>query len=326
MLTTPQVSIILPTRDRPEQLSAAIQAILGGRFDPFEVLVVDQSRSPATARLVRRVAQVDDRVRFVPDGGAVGSSHARNVGIAASRGELLVFTDDDCVASPYWLEELVSVFGRHPDVGAVSGAVVPGPHDSSAGFIVGYAPRRRERFRGRLAKLCVGGIGANMALRRSVLAAIGGWDEMLGAGAPFDGAADLDLLYRTLAAGYTVMHVPEASVIHHGFRDWAHGGRVIRGRFRGIAAVYAKHIRLGDTVALVLFAQQIWLACANIARSAVHLTLRPVGLGRLWALFAGAAASRKFEIDPRTRCYRPLRSCIPEPSVAARQRVGPRAS
>src|SRR5690349_14566696 len=108
MLTTPQVSIILPTRDRPEQLSAAIQAILGGRFEPFEVLVVDQSRSPATARLVRRIAQVDDRVRFVPDGGAVGSSRARNVGITASRGELLVFTDDDCVASPYWLEELVS--------------------------------------------------------------------------------------------------------------------------------------------------------------------------------------------------------------------------
>ena len=95
--------------------------------------------------------------------------------------------------------------------------MIPAPHDTHAGFIVGYEPKQRERLHGRVAKLHDAGIGANMAFRRRAIDAVGGWDELLGAGSRFDGAGDRDLVYRVLDAGFALLHLPDARVVHHAF-------------------------------------------------------------------------------------------------------------
>src|SRR5262249_40223297 len=141
--------------------------------------------------------------------------------------DIVVFTDDDCEPDAAWLGTLVDAIASDPSAGITFGAVIPGPHDPKDGFIVGFSPRRRARLHGRLAKLRDAGISANVAVRRSALAATGGFDEMLGPGSYFPCAEDFDLTYRVLSQGFVLLHVPEARVLHHGLRDWRSGGTLI---------------------------------------------------------------------------------------------------
>jgi O-antigen biosynthesis protein len=303
MVNPPYASVILPTRDRPDQVAIAIRAILANTFRDIELVVVDQSAADTTTTLVKNIAARDPRLRLVRDA-PLGSSHARNRGIAATEGQLAVFTDDDCVVASDWLAQIVAACRANPGTGAVCGSVLPAQHDPSAGFIVGFVPTTPDRLTGRLAKLRDGGIGANLAIRRQALEHIGGWDELLGAGSPFQGAGDRDLIYRVLAAGYALQHLPEARAVHHGFRNWKSGGPVIRGRFRGIGAAYTKHLRLRDPVALLLLIQALVQASANIVMSMIT-GRRPVGVGRMLALFSGIWGSFAYKVDPRTKRYQP---------------------
>src|SRR5438445_6681082 len=111
MVNSPYVSVVLPTRNRPEQLTIAVKSILANTFAEFEVIVVDQSSDDLTAARVQRLMADHAPVQLVRDHGA-GSSRARNIGIAASKGEILAFTDDDCEATPDWLAELAAEFQR----------------------------------------------------------------------------------------------------------------------------------------------------------------------------------------------------------------------
>jgi len=297
-----EVTVLIPTRDRTDQLNSALESILANSFRDFELLVVAQGDTEHTERLVQRYAEQDNRVRFIHDP-LSGSSHARNVGMRYARGSLIVFTDDDCEVPPGWLLEFVQAFRDDHQLGVAAGAVLPGPHDPSAGFIVGYYPRRRERLRGPRAQLRDAGIGANLAFRRRAIEDAGGWDEVLGAGSgAFEGAGDFDLLYRVIGSGYALLLLPEAQLTHHGFRNWEAGARVIRGRFHGIAGAYTKHLRLGDPVAALVLMKHFSLALANVLSRAISLK-RPLGLGRITALFRGFRASFTYQIDPKTKRY-----------------------
>ncbi len=162
---TPSVTVIVCTRDRPDQLEPALKSVLASGFRDYELVVVDQSQDAATARIVQRFSDVDQRVRLIRDHGK-GLSRARNTGIANSTGELIIFTDDDCQPETQWLSTIVDALCADPGAGIAFGSVIPAPCDPRLGFIVGYAPPRRQRLTSRLDKIRDGGIGANMGLRR----------------------------------------------------------------------------------------------------------------------------------------------------------------
>jgi len=91
---------------------------------PFELIVVDNNSSDATAAVVERFARDDDRVRYVFES-RQGLSHARNAGIDAARASLVAFTDDDVRADPDWVGAIVRAFSTHPDIDMVGGRVLP---------------------------------------------------------------------------------------------------------------------------------------------------------------------------------------------------------
>jgi O-antigen biosynthesis protein len=298
----PRTSVIVCTRDRPDQLDTALRSILASSYDDFELLVVDQSTTDASRGIVERFAQRDQRVRLRPDSGT-GVSRARNIGLAATSGELVVFTDDDCEVGTDWLEAMVRALDEDPEAGIAFGSVVPVECDPKEGFIVGYVPPLRERLTGRLAKLQDGGIGANMAFRRRAIQAVGGFDEMLGPGAYFPSCEDGDVAYRVLASGKALLHVPEARVLHHGFRDWRSGSLLTRRTYIAIAAAYTKYVRLGDRVAILLLLQQVQVAALNVVTCLLRGN-RPLGLRRLFGLAIGIIRSFELGIDRRTASYR----------------------
>jgi len=92
------VSVVIPTRDRPDLLALTLQTVLRQEGVQAEILVVDDGEEPGTAELVRQVG--DSRVRLIRNSDPHGVGRARNMGIAASRGAWIAFLDDDDLWAP----------------------------------------------------------------------------------------------------------------------------------------------------------------------------------------------------------------------------------
>jgi GT2 family glycosyltransferase len=225
---TPLVTVAVCTRDRADDLARCLDALCRLDYPTLDFLVVDNA--PATDAAAA-VAGRYPAVRYVREPRA-GLNWARNRAILECRGELLAFTDDDAVADPAWVTALVAVFAAAPQVMAVTGLVVPfelatpaqRTFEAYGGFGRG-ARRRWFRARpGRPAALEFGGAGAfgtgaNMAYRRELFAAIGGFDPALDVGTVTNGGGDLEMFFRVLKHGHTLVYEPAAVVKHRHRRE-----------------------------------------------------------------------------------------------------------
>ncbi len=172
----PLVSIVIPTRNRPQYLEVALASIASqAHAVGAEVLVVDDAGPSAAAR-----AQTERYgARYEPHERPLGLNVARNTGVGRSRGELVVFVDDDIAARPGWLHALLQAARAHPDVDVFAGAI--------HARLEGPAPRTCGRERPPITTLELGGEdidtryawGSNMAIRRSALQRIGPFEEAL---------------------------------------------------------------------------------------------------------------------------------------------------
>jgi len=117
-----RASVIVPTRNRADRLDACLAALAHQTLpaEQFEIVVVDNGSTDGTAERIKRWAELRPGLRRVEEP-AAGVSRARNAGIAAARGELLAFVDDDAVAEPRWLATLLGAYDRFPRVGAACG-------------------------------------------------------------------------------------------------------------------------------------------------------------------------------------------------------------
>lgn len=121
------VSVVIAARNEARHISACLEAVLAQDYpaEKVEVLVVDDRSQDETAGIVRSLSERDARVRLVEVGdippGVSPKKHAVELGVAHSRGELILTTDADCVPGPSWIRELVALFEQ--DVGVVIGVV-----------------------------------------------------------------------------------------------------------------------------------------------------------------------------------------------------------
>jgi GT2 family glycosyltransferase len=295
------VAVVICTRDRPAELRRAIASVLRSDFPIAEFLVVDQSGGVRTQRMVERFQRLAPALRYIRSQGR-GLSVARNEALRASSATFVVFTDDDCRVRPDWVRQVARALAADGSAGLAFGEVTPAACPPEDGFIVGYHVPRHQTLRGRFAKRLDGGIGANMAVRRSHALAIGGFDEVLGAGAYFPSCEDGDFAYRTLKSGAHIVHVPSAEVVHYGIRDWTSGKRLTRTTYLAVSAAYFKHARCWDAVGLYLVVHEAGRAAREIAKSALGRR-RPLGVGRLAYLGVGIARSFDRKVDRRTGLY-----------------------
>jgi O-antigen biosynthesis protein len=104
----PLVTVVLPVRNRPDQVVAAVQSVLGQTWTGWELLVVDDGSTDDTAARVVGTALGDERVRLVPIP-ASGAAAARNAGLAAARGRYVAFLDSDNSWVPHFLRTMLAV-------------------------------------------------------------------------------------------------------------------------------------------------------------------------------------------------------------------------
>lgn len=291
----PRLLVIVPTRGRPDMLAACVRSVLASDHESFELIVVDQSSE--SAALV-----VDDRLSRLHRQGK-GKSVALNIGIAASRGEILAFTDDDCTVPTDWLSKVESLFDHHPELEMAFGNLTPIEYETSTGYVPGADHRRFRVVRGAGWAHIRGGAGADLAARRSLFEDIGGFDEQIGPGSRFTACEEYDLYYRALAAGAAVALDPDLDVTHWGYRPYADGScrRLQRGYAYGEGAVIAKHLRLGDAHMLGVAAHITGEDLALLGRSLV--TRRLSGIGFLAYRWRGIVAGLFARVDRRTGLF-----------------------
>ncbi|MDH6575134.1 glycosyltransferase [Kitasatospora sp. MAP5-34] len=221
----PTVSVVICTHNRQRMLRQCLDSLLRTGYPYVEVIVVDNApSSDATEELIR--TRYPDQVRYVREPVA-GSSRARNRGLAAARGEICAFADDDVIIDADWVSSLVDAFQADGRVGCVTGLVLPAELDTEAqvaveqygGYAKGFTARSwslRERPDDPLLpfKVCMFGSGANMAFRTELFRRLDGFDPAIGIGTPARGGEDLLAFFRVLVDGYTVAYQPDAIVWH----------------------------------------------------------------------------------------------------------------
>ena len=237
----PSITVIVCTRDRPDSLARLLDSLVTLDYPDMDVVVVDNAhRTTATVELVSAIA--DPRIRYVAEPRA-GLSCARNTGARHATGRILAFTDDDVVVDAQWLRRLALAFTRAPRVGCVTGLVLTAELETPAQYHFDGKVNWGSNFRPELFDLGENrrddpvfpygagqfGTGANFATTREALAAVGGFDEALGAGTPARGGEDLDFFARTILGGFTLAYEPGALVWHSHRRD----GRALRRQMYG---------------------------------------------------------------------------------------------
>lgn len=217
-------SIIVCTYNRADSLRDTLRALRAQQAAAtrsWEVIVVDNNSKDHTRAVVeeaQREWSQSQKLRYEFEA-AQGLSHARNHGIAAAQGEVLLFTDDDVLPEPDWLETTLSGMEKHHA-------------DACGGFIAPIwetppPPWLTERFYGFLAirtdrsddytltATSQTPFGANMAVKKAVFDQVGAFDTNRGRkGNVLASGEDGELFQRILAAGFKVVFLGQSRVHH----------------------------------------------------------------------------------------------------------------
>ena len=201
----PTTSIVIPTKGRPGYLDVTLSSIVPQAAGAgAEVLVVSDGPDRDTADLAARHG-----ARLVSLPACSGANAARNAAVAAARGELIVFVDDDVDAPPGWLEALLAGVGAAPDRDVFGGPI--------RARLEGGGPRACGREPAPITTLDLGHEdrdvalvwSANMAVRRRALERVGAFDEaLLGRG------EEEDWQHRYAAEGGRTRYVAGAGLSH----------------------------------------------------------------------------------------------------------------
>lgn len=239
------VSVIVSTRNRREamtRLLGQLEHLVVPAGLRWELIVVDNASTDDTAAMLASL-HTSLPLRVMREG-VPGLSRARNTGIAAARGDLLLFTDDDCLPDARWLATVDDEFARAPMLDVLGGRVeLFDARDRPTTTRTSLA--RREI----TATVDVDAIiGCNLAFRRSTLEAIGAFDIGLGGGTGAGAGEDVDFVYRSVRAGLRVEYSPDALVYHnHGRRTEAQVRALGRVYTVARGAVFCKYLLAGDS-------------------------------------------------------------------------------
>lgn len=216
------VSIIIPTHNRQHELLQAMRSLQEQVLTNFEIIVVDNAVDPAIKEMMvefNRTARLP--AHYVPEP-RLGLHYARHAGARAAMGEILVFTDDDATFDGGWLKAYANAFEAHPLMVAAGGPVrpvweVPPPQwliefmSGSKRLNILSLMESYQEFR-----LDQKGLffGVNMAIRREVLFAVGGFNPEA-FGDIWLGDGEIGLNRKLSKRGMPVGYVPDAIVYHH---------------------------------------------------------------------------------------------------------------
>lgn len=227
-------SVIIPTYNRSSMLKMAVSSVLSQTLSPavFEVLVIDDGSAGEDTKNVvlefkKEYPQYNIKYFYQVN---AGPSAARNLGIKEARGDIIFFTDDDCVVPPDWMETILDGYKKYPEISGAGGWYMPSKeelarnvvakffyyisflHDSRIGpFLLHHEILSNDPM------VCFETFAyntANMSFRRSILERVGGFREEFRR----PGYEDNDLALRVFHGGGSILYLP-SHVTHSSHLD-----------------------------------------------------------------------------------------------------------
>jgi GT2 family glycosyltransferase len=201
--TSPRVSVVVCSYNGAATLEECLDSLTALEYPNYEVILVDDGSTDQTPQIAAQFPAV----RYLPQAN-LGLSAARNAGARAATGEIVAYTDSDCVADPAWLQYLVQAM-EDQGVDAIGGPNVPPASDNWVAKCVAASPGGPSHvmFDDNLAEHVP---GCNMAFRRDKLLALGGFDPQFR-----QAGDDVDICWRWWDAGLRIGYAPSALVWHH---------------------------------------------------------------------------------------------------------------
>jgi len=203
----PLVSVVVPAFNAEKTLRDCLNALVAQDFpkDEYEIIVVDNRSTDTTWSIIQSYGSL---VHGLKETRLQSSYAARNVGVRASRGELIAFTDADCVPDRSWLRLLVEKFSS-PEVGCVAGEVLPFSSETAVEKFAAQAGILRQRST-LIHRYRPYAQTANLIFRRKVFEQIGLFNGTLKSG------GDADFCWRMQArSGWEFCFNDAALVLHH---------------------------------------------------------------------------------------------------------------
>jgi cellulose synthase/poly-beta-1,6-N-acetylglucosamine synthase-like glycosyltransferase len=203
----PFVSIVVPVRNREQTIGWCLESLTNLDYPGYEVIVVDDHSSDRTREIVRTFPVRLVKVEFV------NQYAARNAGIGQSKGEIVAFTDSDCLVVRDWLKNLVGAY-QDARIGGVGGKLISCRGTRATEVFLGMGIldfmtpegglvlRRKNRFMSGLTG------SANMSYRKQILLELNGFDES------YPTCGDYDLCRRVQQKHYRLLYEPRAVVRH----------------------------------------------------------------------------------------------------------------
>ncbi len=199
----PEYSIIIPAYNAADTISACVRALKTQTIpsNRYEIIVVDDGSADDTTQRAEAAG-----ARVIRQGNA-GAAAARNLGAAAARSKILLFTDSDCVPAPNWVAQMVAPFAD-PAVAGAKGVY----ETEQSGFTPRFVQQEyQDKYDGMARLPQIDFVDTySAAYRRDIFLAMGGFDTT------FPGASveDQEFSFRLAEAGYRLVFVPNAVVFH----------------------------------------------------------------------------------------------------------------
>ncbi|KAF0144497.1 MAG: hypothetical protein FD156_1801 [Nitrospirae bacterium] len=198
------VSVVIPAYNAEKTIAACLTSLMKQDYPgDYEVIVVDDGSSDSTPNIVSGY----ERVRLIKQENA-GPAAARNKGAAAAKGEIILFTDSDCVPEGNWIKEMVNPFKDNRDVVGVKGRYKTKQKETTARFVQfeyedKYRYMQKDKYIDFIDTYSAG-------FKREIFLEMRGYDTEF----PVACAEDVELSFRLSKKGYKMIFNPNAVVYH----------------------------------------------------------------------------------------------------------------
>lgn len=269
------ISVLIPTYNRPHAVLSCLRSLQRSTLSKFEVLLIDQSTTNTTERVVESLH--DARFRYIHSTHE-NKSIAMNEGVRQARGMILCFTDDDCIVTKNWLSAVQKDFITHPHINGVFGTTLPYQPQKHAGL---YCPsvfcQKKYHIVSTPCRHFVSiGFGNNMSLRKNAIKN-NPFKPWLGPHSMGGAAEDAEIILRLLIQKKSILCDPVCIVYHNKWLDGKEAKKQESIYARGEMACYGYFYFQGYA-----FAKQV---IQDSIRASFHDLQKRNFVSKMWCFF-----------------------------------------